>query len=158
MDAVQLDLAGSDRSVVFVRVRTNPTSQVSASSGREPLVYSVARCLSVCCLAVHVTLYFHTLNMALKFTSRALFSTATCRTPKSFGQHCCFIFRRFRFQISARKSIILMMDFLSPATQVLGLAGLLPSTFIFLPLALEPQFWPWPTSMKLSISLQFTRS
>jgi hypothetical protein len=30
MDAVQLDLAGSDRSVVFVRVRTNPTSQVFA--------------------------------------------------------------------------------------------------------------------------------
>jgi hypothetical protein len=31
MDAVQLDLAGSDRSVVFMRVRTNPTSQVFAS-------------------------------------------------------------------------------------------------------------------------------
>jgi hypothetical protein len=31
MDAVQLDLAGSDRSVVFVRVRANPTSQVLAS-------------------------------------------------------------------------------------------------------------------------------
>jgi hypothetical protein len=30
MDAVQLDLAGSDRSVVFVHVRTNPTSQVFA--------------------------------------------------------------------------------------------------------------------------------
>jgi hypothetical protein len=30
MDAVQLELAGSDRSVVFVRVRTNPTSQVFA--------------------------------------------------------------------------------------------------------------------------------
>jgi hypothetical protein len=26
------------------------------------------------------------------------------------------------------------------------------------PLALQPQFWPWPTFMKLSVSLQFTRS
>jgi hypothetical protein len=30
MDAVQLDVVGSDRSVVFVRVRTNPISQVFA--------------------------------------------------------------------------------------------------------------------------------
>jgi hypothetical protein len=30
-----------------------------------------------------------------------------------------------------------------------------PSSF---PLALEPQFGPWPTSMKLSVSLRFTRS
>jgi hypothetical protein len=28
----------------------------------------------------------------------------------------------------------------------------------FFPLALQPQFGPWPTSMKLSVSLQFTRS
>jgi hypothetical protein len=29
---------------------------------------------------------------------------------------------------------------------------------IFFPLALQPQFGPWPTSMKLSVSLQFSRS
>jgi hypothetical protein len=29
---------------------------------------------------------------------------------------------------------------------------------LFVPLALQPQFGPWPTSMKLSISLRFTRS
>jgi hypothetical protein len=29
---------------------------------------------------------------------------------------------------------------------------------IFFPLALQPTFGPWPTSMKLSVSLQFTRS
>jgi hypothetical protein len=29
--------------------------------------------------------------------------------------------------------------------------------FLF-PLALQPQFGPWPTSMKLSVSLRFTRS
>jgi hypothetical protein len=29
---------------------------------------------------------------------------------------------------------------------------------IFFSLALQPQFWPWPTSMKLSVSLWFTRS
>jgi hypothetical protein len=29
---------------------------------------------------------------------------------------------------------------------------------IFFPLALQSQFWPWPTSMKLSVSLRFTRS
>jgi hypothetical protein len=34
--------------------------------------------------------------------------------------------------------------------------SLLASTFF--PLALQPQFWPWPTSMKLSVSLLFTRS
>jgi hypothetical protein len=28
----------------------------------------------------------------------------------------------------------------------------------FFPLALRPQFGPWPTSMKLSVSLRFTRS
>jgi hypothetical protein len=28
----------------------------------------------------------------------------------------------------------------------------------FFPLALQPQFWPWPTSMKLSVSLYITRS
>jgi hypothetical protein len=28
----------------------------------------------------------------------------------------------------------------------------------FFPLTLEPQFWPWPTSMKLSVSLRFIRS
>jgi hypothetical protein len=26
------------------------------------------------------------------------------------------------------------------------------------PLALQPHIWPWATSMKLSVSLQFTRS
>jgi hypothetical protein len=31
------------------------------------------------------------------------------------------------------------------------------SSFFF-PLALQPQFGPWPTSMKLSVSLRFTRS
>jgi hypothetical protein len=30
-------------------------------------------------------------------------------------------------------------------------------TFFF-PLALQPQFGPWPTCMKLSVSLQFSRS
>jgi hypothetical protein len=30
--------------------------------------------------------------------------------------------------------------------------------FFFFPLALQPQFGPWPTSMKLSVSLQFTKS
>jgi hypothetical protein len=30
-------------------------------------------------------------------------------------------------------------------------------THIFFPLALQPTFGPWPTSMKLSVSLQFTR-
>jgi hypothetical protein len=29
---------------------------------------------------------------------------------------------------------------------------------IFFPLALQPQFGPWPTYMKLSVSLQFCRS
>jgi hypothetical protein len=29
---------------------------------------------------------------------------------------------------------------------------------IFFPLALQPTFGPWPTSMKLSVSLQFTGS
>jgi hypothetical protein len=29
---------------------------------------------------------------------------------------------------------------------------------IFFPLALQPTFGPWPTSMKLSVSRQFTRS
>jgi hypothetical protein len=30
--------------------------------------------------------------------------------------------------------------------------------FLFSPMALQPKFLPWPTSMKISISLQFTRS
>jgi hypothetical protein len=30
--------------------------------------------------------------------------------------------------------------------------------YIYIPLALQPQFGPWPTSMKLSVSLRFTRS
>jgi hypothetical protein len=30
--------------------------------------------------------------------------------------------------------------------------------FFFFPLVLQPQFGPWPTSMKLSVSLRFTRS
>jgi hypothetical protein len=30
--------------------------------------------------------------------------------------------------------------------------------FIFFSLALQPQFGPWPTSMKLSVSLRFSRS
>jgi hypothetical protein len=29
---------------------------------------------------------------------------------------------------------------------------------VFFPLALQPTFGPWPTSTKLSVSLQFTRS
>jgi hypothetical protein len=29
---------------------------------------------------------------------------------------------------------------------------------LFFPLALQPQFGPWPTSMKLSVSFRFTRS
>jgi hypothetical protein len=29
---------------------------------------------------------------------------------------------------------------------------------VFFPLALQPQFGPWPTSMKLSVSLRFSRS
>jgi hypothetical protein len=29
---------------------------------------------------------------------------------------------------------------------------------LFLSLALQPQFGPWPTSMKLSVSLRFSRS
>jgi hypothetical protein len=28
----------------------------------------------------------------------------------------------------------------------------------FFPLALQPQFGPWPTSVKLSVSFRFTRS
>jgi hypothetical protein len=28
----------------------------------------------------------------------------------------------------------------------------------FFPLALQPKFGPWPSSMKLSVSLRFTRS
>jgi hypothetical protein len=33
-----------------------------------------------------------------------------------------------------------------------------PFFFLFFSLALQPQFGPWPTSMKLSVSLRFTRS
>jgi hypothetical protein len=32
-----------------------------------------------------------------------------------------------------------------------------PTNFFFL-MALQPQFGPWPTSMKLSVSLQISRS
>jgi hypothetical protein len=42
----------------------------------------------------------------------------------------------------------------SPETQN---GNFLQSSF-FSPLALQTKFWPWPTSMKLSVSLQFTRS
>jgi hypothetical protein len=34
----------------------------------------------------------------------------------------------------------------------------LPLLLLFSPLVLQPRFGPWPTSMKLSVSLRFTRS
>jgi hypothetical protein len=37
-------------------------------------------------------------------------------------------------------------------------AAQLSKESFFFPLALQPTFGPWPTSMKLCVSLQFTRS
>jgi hypothetical protein len=59
----------------------------------------------------------------------------------------------FSVRISVRTFTISCVAFRSPLKQK---QDRLPS--FFFPLALQPQFWPWPTSKKLSVSLQFTRS
>jgi hypothetical protein len=43
-------------------------------------------------------------------------------------------------------------------TNLVSISYSLTCNTIFFPLALQPQFGPWPTSMKLSVSLRFTRS
>jgi hypothetical protein len=47
---------------------------------------------------------------------------------------------------------------LSPSTLRTTVHHTLHRQHFFFPLALQPQFGPWPTSMKLSVSLQVTRS
>jgi hypothetical protein len=55
---------------------------------------------------------------------------------------------KIRLRLLSSRSSVLLTRLSGPRSR---------PTFFF-PLALQPQFGPWPTSMKLSVSLQFTRS
>jgi hypothetical protein len=81
--------------------------------------------------------------------------------------HFCFIFGRCQVAISVRRPDITVEVFRDsqPLQTVGGIAAYLelghdhsfPRPFLFT-LALQPQFGPWPTFMKLSVSLRFSRS